>query len=165
MKISWIIPLIVLIVVALMLMGSMIYDSEVENNINRTTLNFSRSLENSIQWNQTWEDSFITNFTDYTNLNIDEINNIRIKKIVYSFIDFIGVTMFESAKMFVEFGYNHPEFDYRLLFNLAKTWLIVLIIIAIFPLIIPIIALITIVIMAINKLVIKIKERRENNNG
>ncbi|MFW9927927.1 MAG: hypothetical protein ACFFD1_00885 [Candidatus Thorarchaeota archaeon] len=164
MKISSIIfPIILLVVTGMMLVGNSVYKSDLDYNKVRTPQNLSNYLDELILWNQTYSNQVKENFTGYTNYDVEQITSLRIKRVVNSGVDFLGTSSFELAKFSLEFGYNHPEYNYEYLYNLAKLYLYAIIIIAIFPGVIYLILIMYIISDTIFRGITKIKKRRKKD--
>jgi len=66
------------------------------------------------------------NFQNKTDINLSQINSIRIRNIIHKFVDFIGFTMMEIAKWGLEWGFNHPEYNYMSFAKLLMWWFLIL---------------------------------------
>ncbi|KKM88824.1 hypothetical protein LCGC14_1254800 [marine sediment metagenome] len=91
----------------------------------------------------------------------DDIISSRIHNIVYKFADFLGYSAFEVTKTGIEFGYENPQYNYEFAFTLLKWLIIIMILSALVPLFIPVVALITIIGMGINNLFKKLRKRKD----
>lgn len=136
-------PIILMMALALLLIGSILYESGDVDNIYNLT-------ETTMIWNFSYDEKVLTNFTDIAQINIQKVG--RISNVVYRFVDFVGYSFIELGKFFIEYGYLHPEMNYELAFKLMKYYFIFLIIGVLIPLLIPLIALICIIIMGLNNL-------------
>lgn len=105
---------------------------------------------NNISWNEVYSEIEYNQDDDAS----------RLVLIVYKGIDFIGYTALEVIKWGAEYGYENPEYDYGFFFNLIIWAIRLLIILALVPVLIPLIALITMAVMGINNLIKRIKLRR-----
>lgn len=139
--------LLLLFMITTFLVGQTLYESDLEQGKVRDIYNFTSELE----WK--FDPEYKVELYNQSIKDIVPINNVRLSNIIYKFTDFIGYTGFQVAKWGVEFGYTNPQYDFWLIFDLIKLWLIALIIMCIIPIIIPTIALITILCMLINKLI------------
>ncbi len=142
MIVKFIYLMLLLFIAAMLIIGSSV-DQEGIDNLN------------NISWNEV--------YTEATYETLDDNSN-RLVLIVYKGIDFIGYTALEVAKWGAEYGYENPEYDYGFFFNLIIWAIRLLIILALVPVLIPLIALITMAVMGINNLIKRIKLRRENEN-
>ena len=134
----------------LMFASQTLYNEHQETNKTFDIYNFT---ENNLVWNYTLKEETIRhNFSEMTGLNYGEIQSKRIKNLIHKFVDFYGYSFFEISKWAMEFGYNHPEYDFGFFMNFVKYWLFAMIIIAIFPILIPLLALIYLALMGINKI-------------
>jgi len=117
-----------------------LYYIHQEDNETFDIYNFT---ENNLVWNYTYgKDRVRNNFFEMNGLDYGKIQYKRIRNLVYKSVDFIGYSLFEISKLFMEFGYTHPEYNFGFFMNLVKYWLSAMIIIAIFPILIPLLALI-----------------------
>lgn len=110
--------ILLFIVFSMMYVGETLHNEDVEKDI----LNYT----NQIQWNQS------------VNLSLSLVNNTHATKIIESGFDFVGITLFESAKWSINFGYeNADEYNFHFFFNLIKWYLFVMIFVLIFPILLP----------------------------
>ena len=138
-----------------MLSSQTLYNDHLENNETFDIYNFT---ENNLVWNYTsGEDMFRNNISEMTGLDYDKIQSKRIKNLIHKCVDFFGYSMFEVFKWVIEFGYTHPEYDFGYFMQFVKYWLFAMIIIALFPILIPLIALIYLLFVGIKKIVGKIR--------
>lgn len=112
------------------------------------------SVVKNLSWDENWNRSY------YENLYPEDENVDRLNRIVYRMIDFAGFSMFESIKWGAEFGYENPQYDYEFLFEFIKFTLILLVVAAFVPLVIPLIAIITIIFMGIGNLIKRIRNKK-----
>lgn len=150
---------VVIFIAAVLSVGQVMYEHDKEMNITR---NIYEATYN-ITWNSTMTQQMI--YSNYTDANfLPKLMETRYSNIVVKGVDFVGYTGLEVAKMGIEFGYTHPDYNYRFFLTLAKYWIYALIIFAIVPVIIPVMALFTILFMTIRDLVVKLKKKREMKN-
>ncbi len=131
--------LMILIMIFLFMMaGQAIYKEDVEMGEERDIYNLT---ESTFQWN--YNLSYELNTIEDT-IQVSEYNlgTERFKKVTHKFVDFIGYSFFEGAKWGIEYGYTHPEYDLRFFLDFLIKILWIGIIIAVIPLIVPLIALI-----------------------
>lgn len=139
----------------LMFASQTLYNSHQENNETFDIYNFT---ENKLVWNYTFgEDMIRNNLSEMTGLDYGKIQSKRIGNLIHKFVDFFGYSMFEVSKWVMEFGYTHPEYDFGYFMQFVKYWLFAMIIIALFPILIPLIALIYLLFVGIKKIVGKIR--------
>lgn len=137
--------------VALMFASQTMYHSYSEQNITFDIYNFT---ENTLVWNYTTSEESINN-------NFTTLETKRISKIIYKFVDFFGYSLFEISKWAMEFGYTHPEYNFGYLMNFIKYWLFAMIAISILPILVPLLALIYLVLVGLNKLFFRKKKLNE----
>ena len=138
-----------------------LYYSHQENNETFDIYNFT---ENNLIWNYTsGEDMIRNNLSKMTGLDYSEIQSKRIGNLIHKFIDFFGYSLFEISKWVMEFGYTHPEYDFGFFMNLVKYWLFAMILIALFPILIPLIALIYLIFVGIKNIIGKIRTHQEKD--
>lgn len=122
-----VIILILFVFISMMYVGQMLYENDVKDN----TLRDITNMTNQIQWNET-----------LLNGSFNVFNNSHVSKIIHSGINFIGTTLMETSKWGVNYGYNNTKtYDFKFLFNLLKWVLYIIIIAAIFPIVVPLLAL------------------------
>ena len=134
--------------VATLFIGNSVYQSDLEYDNVRDIEN----LTSSIHWDY--------NYTLEEPLNDSEIISSRMKNIIHKFIDFAGFTSFEVMKTGVEFGYNNPQYDFEFAFDILRLLIIAMLIGALVPLFIPLIAIITIIVIGIYNLFKWIKNKK-----
>jgi hypothetical protein len=135
---------------AILFASQTLYNSHQETNKTFDIYNFT---ENNLVWNYTLEEDTIrNNLSEMMGLDYGEIQSKRIRNLIHKFVDFFGYSLFEVSKWVIEFGYTHPGYDFGFFMNFVKYWLFAMIIIAIFPILIPLLALIYIVIIKLNKI-------------
>lgn len=88
--------------------GRAVYEDDNTQNI----YNFTTQIE--------WNSSIFPLNNNYSsdNMTQPEINIIRIKNILYKFVDTGGYIALEVSKWGIEFGFNHPEWNYISTMNL-----------------------------------------------
>ena len=134
----------------IMFASQTLYYSHQENNVTFDVYNFT---ENNLVWNYTsGEDMFRNNLSEITGLDYGQIQSKRITNIIYKFVDFFGYSLFEITKWVIEFGYTHPEYNFGFFMNLVKYWLFAMITIAIFPILIPLLALVYLALIGLNRI-------------
>ena len=131
--------LILIGVIALMFAGQSFYQSDVEYGKERDIYNYT---ESTLKWNESISNSIGGNIGDSIQVEEYDINIGRFKNILGKFIGFIGYSSFEVAKWGVEYGYEHPEHDLKFFLNFLIKILWICVIIALIPLVIPLLALI-----------------------
>jgi hypothetical protein len=149
----------------IMFASQTLYYSHQENNETFDIYNFT---ENNLVWNYTsGEDMFRNNLSEITVLDYGQIQSKRIKNLVYKFVDFFGYSLFEITKWVMEFGYTHPEYNFGFFMNLVKYWLLAMIIIAIFPILIPLLALVYLALIGLNRIFkytkVKLSQRKKKH--
>jgi len=121
--------------------------------LNNTNHDVYKNITDKIIWNYTnpYEDGNIT--ADHKN---------RFDRILYKTIDWLGYTIIELGKWSLEFGYNHPEYDFKAFSELINIFLCVLIIATILsatPALVPIIALLYLLLVGIKKSFLWVSKR------
>src|SRR6056297_3981224 len=132
--------IVLFVLFGIMFASQTLYHSHQENNETFDIYNFT---ENNLVWNySSGEEMFRNNLSDMVSLDYSKIQSKRIGNLIHKFVDCFGYSMFEVSKWAMEFGYTHPEYDFGYFMNFVKYWLFAMIIIALFPSLIPLIALI-----------------------
>lgn len=139
--------------------GKELYVDDKENNITRDITKFTDGMATM---NRTKFDIAIAEQKEFS---VAEGNNIsssyikRTKNIISEFLYFMGYSAFETSKMFLEFGYTHPEYDYKFYFNsllIILWWLVILISL---PLCTPLLALLFLIYLGIKYIIKKIVKK------
>lgn len=139
-------PVILLMVIfAMLTISQNLYEDDPTRDIYNTT-------ETIFNWNETFQGEVVVAYYNQTKEEYAEVQAGRIQNILYKTIDWIGYVSFETAKGMVEFGFTHPEYDYRFFFNLTKFILYALVVVVCLPLVTPLLALIYLIIIGIAKL-------------
>ena len=125
--------LFLIFIAATLFIGNTIYQSDLEYDNVRDIEN----ITSNIKWDY--------NYTLEEPSNGSDIISSRMKNIIHKFIDFAGFTSFEVMKTGIEFGYNNPQYDFEFAFDILKILIIAMIIGALVPLFIPLLAIITII--------------------
>jgi len=94
-----------------------------------------------------------------TGYDYNQVSNKRLSNLISNGINFFGYSMFELTKWSVEFGYAHPEYDYNFMMNVIIWWMIIVLVLALIPALVPIIALIYLIIIGIKKIYYKFRQR------
>lgn len=142
---------------AIMFVSQTMYKSNLEENKTFDIYNFT---ENKLIWNYTQqEDSIRDNFTRYTKLDYGQIQSKRITNLITKLVDWFGYSLFEISKWAMEFGYTHPEYDFGFFMKFVLYWLYAMILIALFPIIVPLIALIYLLIIGVKKRYLWIRKK------
>ena len=150
---SWLTTLFMMFLVGTFLIGNTIYEYDLEMKEFKGTDHVTSILD----WNLEYE------LIEPTSK--DDIISSRIHNIVYKFADFLGYSAFEVTKTGIEFGYENPQYNYEFAFTLLKWLIIVMILSALVPLFIPLLALITIIGMGINNLFKKLRKRKDGKKN
>lgn len=140
---------IIIFIIATLMIGNTLYQSDLENQELRDIYNYTSSFPD-INYNFTLEEP----------QNKEEIILKRIINIFYKFADFMFYSLMEVTKTGIEFGYENPKYNYDFAFDIFKLIIIIVIVSIFVPLIIPLIAIITIMCMGINNLIKKIKKNK-----
>ena len=143
---NWLNILFLIFIVSVALIGNTIYEYDLEMKEFRGVDNITSILE----WNLTYD------LIEPTGKN--DIVASRIHNIVYKFADFLGYSAFEVAKTGIEFGYENPQYNYKFAFTLLKWLIIVMILSALVPLFIPVLAIITIIGIGLFDLIKKLNQ-------
>ena len=145
---SWVTTLFLMFIVGVALIGNIMYENDLELKEFKGTEHITSILD----WNLTYE------LIEPTSK--DDIISSRIHNIVYKFADFMGYSAFEVTKSGIEFGYENPQYNYDFAFTLLKWLIIALILSALVPLFIPVVAIITIIGMGIVNLFKWMKKKK-----
>ena len=155
--------IVLFVLFGIMFASQTLYHSHQENNETFDIYNFT---ENNLVWNySSGEEMFRNNLSDMVSLDYSKIQSKRIGNLIHKFVDCFGYSMFEVSKWAMEFGYTHPEYDFGYFMNFVKYWLFAMIIIALFPILIPLIALIYLIFVGIKKIVVKIRTPKTKTQG
>jgi len=147
----------------MMFTSQTLYHSHQENNETFDIYNFT---ENNLVWNySSGEEMFRNNLSDMTSFDYSKIQSKRVGNLIHKFVDWFGYSLFEVSKWALEFGYTHPEYNFGYFMNFVKYWLFAMIIIALFPILIPLIALIYLMFVGIKKIVGKIRTPKTKTQG
>ena len=137
--------LILLFIASTLLIGGAIYQDDLESG-NYTDI---KTLTSNLSWEN----------IDPIDVNIGNSSFAQSAGgIINRGIDFVGYSAVESIKIGAEFGYDHPEYNWEVFFGLVKLALIATIVAAASPLLLPLLALVTIIFMgaiSLVKLIIK----------
>jgi len=136
-----------------MLLGSLIYQMDLENGELRDINNFT---EDTLTYKGNYTYDELSNYSIY---NLPEIKYNRMGRAVDSFVNFVLITSFEATKFFVEYGYENPQHNYRLY---AKI-LIVMLFLSFWSALVPLIVILVLIYKGIKKLIIYVKKKNENN--
>lgn len=140
----------VVFISCIMFSSQTLYQSHLDEN---KTFNIYNFTENNLVWNYTNSKNDIrNNFSHFTKLDYDKIQSKRITNLIHKAVDWLGYSIFELSKWAMEFGYNHPEYDFGFFTNFVLYYLYAMIAIAIFPIIIPLVALIYLTFIGIKKI-------------
>ncbi|KKN01276.1 hypothetical protein LCGC14_1129340 [marine sediment metagenome] len=145
---SWMTTLFLMFIIGSALIGNIMYENDLELKEFKGTEHITSILD----WNLTYE------LIEPTSK--DDIISSRIHNIVYKFADFMGYSAFEVTKSGIEFGYENPQYNYDFAFTLLKWLIIALILSALVPLFIPVVAIITIIGMGIVNLFKWMKKKK-----
>jgi len=101
----------IVIAVAIFGVGQALYEADVADNTTRDIYNLTESI---FQWNSSNFETTKINMTDVINNTVTRqlLLNHRTKNILYKGFDFFGYSVFEVSKWGVEFGYEHPEYNF-----------------------------------------------------
>jgi hypothetical protein len=128
-------PLVLLMVVfAMLTISQNLYEDDPTRDIYNTT-------ETLFDWNVTYQEQVAVAYYNQTPGEYAGVQSNRMQNIAYKTIDWMGYVSFEIAKSLVEFGFTHPEYDYRFFFNLVKFLLYTLVVVVCLPLVTPVLAL------------------------
>lgn len=141
-------------ILSALMIGNVMYESDLENQEVRDIYNLTS--QPSLNWDNVY------NYTLEQPSNKEEILPSRIVNVLHKSVDFFGFAAMESMKTGIEFGYENPQYDYNFAFQFFKWFVILMIVSALAPLLIPIIGLVTIAGMGIHKLIRHIKSRKKN---
>ena len=158
---------ILIMLLAVMTIGNLVYEQDSEENITRDIYNWT---ESRLQWNSSqFQPEFHDKFVDVTNLDYEQLQSRRISNVIYKYVDFMGYALFQVVKWGMEFGYTHPQYNFEWIMDntikLLKYYVIFLCLLAAGPLLVPSIACIYILCVWIKKAYLWIKDRWRNKNG
>lgn len=134
--------LVLICFVSLIFLGQTMYSSDVEYN---TTRDIYKTTEETFNWSNyssLVENSLDDKIGDSIKIQEYEINSMRIKGVLIKFIDFVGFSTFEVTKFGIEYGYKHPEQDLGFFLNFLIKVMWIFLIIALVPLVVPVLAII-----------------------
>ncbi len=125
---------LLLFVASTLLIGGTIYKNDFSSG------NFT-NVQN-LTSNITWEN------INPINISIGDTGYAKIfSGMINKGIDFLGYMAIETMKLGANFGYNNPQYDWNLLFSIIKLAIIATIVGGLAPLLLPLLAIITIIIM------------------
>ena len=131
--------LILIGIILFMFIGQTTYEKDIEYGIERDIYNFT---ESTLKWDYNITKSLNTNVGNDIQILEYSVPMKRFKNVIYKFIDFVGYSSFEGAKVGIEYGYTHPEYDLKFFLDFLIKILVIGTVIACIPLVIPLIALI-----------------------
>jgi len=145
-KIMWI------CILMMMFASQQLYKYNQEDNKDFDIYNFTQN-NNVLTWNYTLHKETIqSNFSDMTGLDYSNIQSKRINNIIHKTIDWAGYTTFEIMKWAMEFGYNHPQYNFKFFM-----WLMI---ISVFiPVLVPLIVLFYLIIIGLKKVCLWFKSK------
>ena len=146
--------------ILLMFVSQTLYEYNAKDNVTFDIYNYT---ETNLAWNYTTNEDVIKGNLSQSGYNIDKIQSVRINNIITKTIDWIGYTIYEVTKWSVEFGYTHPEYNFKFYMNFVLCCVVVMVFIQFFPYIIIILALLYLAINGIIKLFKYIKRKRKEN--
>ena len=142
--------LLLIFMIISMFAAQTLYETHQKENV---TFNIYEFTEKSLVWNYTNPNTdIIGNISEYEPVNYTEIQSKRIQNLIYKAIDFIGYSFYEIAKWSMEFGYTHPQYDFELFMDLVIYYIWAIIILSLFPMVIPVVALTYLAVIGIRKL-------------
>ena len=143
----------------MMLIGSSFYEANMIDGVD------DYDIYNMTEYYLNWNDSALDNYKNftYTNASIDKIKTNRLNRIIVSGINFFGTTAFELSKFFIEFGYENPEYDFDFMLEFVKYVLLVIVILAFAPVILPVLLLLYLLCDAIATTIYKRRKRKRNS--
>ncbi len=131
--------LLLIMIFLFMMAGQAAYKSDIEIGEERDIYNFT---ESTLKWNNSLTSELETIVEEDIQTKEYGTTLGRFKNVLYKFIDFIGYSSFEGAKWGIEYGYTHPEYDLRFFLDFLIKILWITVIIALIPLVVPLLALI-----------------------
>ena len=133
-------PFLIMLFVFLLLMfvAQTMHTNNLEKN---ETFNIYNFTETQMKWNYTFAESQYVNETGFNYTSAADVLPQRISNLVSKTVDWIGYSLFEFAKFAIEFGYTHPQYDFGYFMHFIMYVMFILLAIAIFPIVIPLIAL------------------------
>jgi hypothetical protein len=120
-----------------------------------------KNVTDNLNWDSEKYERAIANITVSYNSTI--INGARVKGIVAKTVDWLGYTTFEWGKISLEWGYNHPEYDYRFVWNLLRYLIYLWIFVIVFPILIPLLALLYLMVKGLINLTKRASETIKQN--
>lgn len=122
------------------------------------------NFTNDLNWNSTFEQRLVKEINTSLDIDFASINNMRIKNMIYKTIDWVGYLLFESAKYAIELGFNYASDE--LIVTDWIVWLARIVVFCVaFPIIVPLIALIYILIELIIKGYKYVRLKQYKKNG
>jgi len=134
--------MLIICVVALMFVGQSLYNSDIENDTIRDIYNETESNFNWSNYSTSINKILTNEMDDEYGIPEYDINVKRFKNILIKFVDFVGYSSFEGVKWGVEYGYTHPEHDLKFFLEFLIKIFWIILIIALIPLVIPLLAII-----------------------
>jgi len=125
---------LLLFVVSTLLIGGTMYKNDFSSG------NFT-NVQN-LTSNITWEN------INPINISIGDTGYAKVfSGMINKGIDFFWYMAIETIKLGINFGYNNPQYDWNLLFSTIKLAIIATIVGGLAPLLLPLLAIVTIIIM------------------
>jgi hypothetical protein len=147
MKISIVGVVLITIMVSALLIGSELHKNDESLNITQNIYSFT----SNITWNITNQQ--IQQKFNEQNTNVPLMQSTRISNVIYKLVDAGGYSVMEFMKFFIELGYNHPDYDFRMILELCRIYIYFLILCVFIPVIIPLIAIGYLIIAGIIKII------------
>ena len=103
------ITLLLLLITSLSLMslGQVFYEEKGKD------YNIYNLTENKLNWNPNRINETLYMASNYSYVDYNSIKINRISNIILKSVDCFGYIFFESAKFCIEYGFNHPDTNYR----------------------------------------------------
>lgn len=128
------------------LIGGTLYESDLDNGELRDIYNLTEQINPNFSCSYLEDNSV----QEITSIKIGRLNKIACK-----LADTTLVIFTEVVKYGVEFGYEHPQYDYEFYFKVVRLWIIALIISFIVPIVVPLMALIYLLFLGLKKIYLR----------
>ena len=144
-----------LFVLMFIFLGVVMHETDIENNIERNIYNFS---ESEFIWNSSL---FPTEEFNYTNISMTDSFSFRVRNIIFKTVDLVGYTAFQVVKVSLEFGYEKAyNYEPESFISIAKLIFVIAILSFIFPIIVPVLAILYLLFEGAKWLIKKIQKSK-----
>lgn len=140
--------LLLVFLLATLGVGGALYKSNPERDIYEVTSNFN--------WNSTEHMQYYeSNLSSYSE---DRASRQRFNNVVLVGIEGFAKLTFEIAKFGIEWGFNHPQYDYIFFAKLAIYWMIIVLVCAVF---VPLLYVFAMIYLFIGWIYSKVKRKKQ----